>query len=259
VKRAGALTEASGRSLRMLEWALPEDGDADDARQVKRANPASWITLDGIREQREGLQDMAFRRFHCNQIVGREGAWLPAGAWQACAGTPTFEPGERIWIGVDLGLGERSTSAVVYLNERLHIGCEVFKGESAVTDAAEFVLELHERFTVVEAAHDPWQAALLNDLWTQRGIVAVAYPQTDSRLQPASERLHRAVVEKRLKHPDHPDLNAHVHAAIAKTTRRGWKLYRADRDSPIDAVIALAIALDRAEQKPEPVAFYGWV
>jgi hypothetical protein len=40
------------------------------------------------------------------------GAWLPAGAWQACAGETSFEPGERMCVGVDVG-GERADSAVV--------------------------------------------------------------------------------------------------------------------------------------------------
>ena len=108
VKRTGAFTDARGPGLRMLEWAVPEDGDADDAREVKQANPASWITVAGLREQRQAVPDLAYRRYHCNQWTAREGHWLPPGAWQACAGEPRFTDGEPIWIGVDVG-GERSS------------------------------------------------------------------------------------------------------------------------------------------------------
>ena len=44
---------------------------------------------------------------------------------------------------------------------------------------------------------------------------------------------------------------------LAKT--RGWRLERAHRSAPIDAVIALAMALERAERKPEPVELLGWL
>jgi phage terminase large subunit-like protein len=103
VTRRGAVTDARGAQLRFLEWSVDEDSDIDDPREVKRANPASWITVDGLREQREAVPDLAYRRFHANQWTEREGHWLPAGAWQACIGKPEHVPGEDIWIGVDVG------------------------------------------------------------------------------------------------------------------------------------------------------------
>jgi phage terminase large subunit-like protein len=92
VTRKRALTDARGAQLRFLEWSLDEDGDIDDPREVKRANPASWISTDGLREQREAVPDLAYRRFHANQWTEREGHWLPPGAWQACVGKPELTP-----------------------------------------------------------------------------------------------------------------------------------------------------------------------
>jgi phage terminase large subunit-like protein len=263
VIRRGALTDARGGSLRMLEWAVPDGVEATPAK-AKRANPASWITLDALTDQRAAVSDHAWLRFHCNRIAGRERAWLPGGAWQACAGDVRFEPGERITVGCDLGGGERSTSAVVWLSEprddgRRHLGCAIFDGESSGTDAGEFVTELCASFTVTEVAADPWQANLLLEALEQRGITAVAYPQSDSRMQPASERLYHAIIEQRLVHDGDEQLAAHVHAASAKTTRRGWRLHRAGAQ-PIDAAVALGIALDRAEQPAEqPAQLLGWL
>lgn len=264
VTRRGSLIQAHGGGIRLLEWSVPDRVEATPER-VKKANPASWISLDGLRSQREALPDHAWLRFHANRITGRINAWLPPGAWQACAGEPRFEPGERIWIGCDLGGGERSTSAVAWISEprddgRRHVGCEIFDGESSGTEAGEFVTELAERFTVIEVASDPWQSALLVEALEQRGLVASAFPQSDSRMQPASERLHRAIIEERLVHDDDPELAQHVAAAVAKTTRRGWRLHRAGAE-PIDAAVALAICLDRAEQHAEqPTAqLLGWL
>ena len=83
VTRRGAFTDVRGPALRMFEWSVPEDADVDDPHEVKRANPASWITLEALREQREAVAEIAFRRYHCNQWTARVGAWLPPGAWQS--------------------------------------------------------------------------------------------------------------------------------------------------------------------------------
>jgi hypothetical protein len=65
---------------------------------------------------------------------------------------------------------------------------------------------------------------------------------------PASQRLYQAVVERELVLPPDPELAKHASDAVAKHSRRGWRL-----DSPharklinIDGVVALAMALDRA-------------
>jgi phage terminase large subunit-like protein len=275
VRRSAALTGAQNGPLRMLEWALADDADPDDARAVKRANPASWITLDGIREQREALPDLAFQRFVANRWTERAGYWLPPGAWQACAADLVlehdelelahavleyrFEPGERIWVGVDLsGGGGRSDTAVVWVNERLWVGLEIWSGEhEPVTEVLDLLDQLASTFSVQEVTLDFWRAAGLAAELEQRGLTVSSYPQTDSRMIPASKRLHDAIVEGRLRHPNHPLLNEHVAAAAARHGRRGWRLDRADQ--PIDGVIALAMAVDRAEHREQPAKLLGWI
>ena len=76
---------------------------------------------------------------------------------------------------------------------------------------------------------------------------------------PASERLHAAIVEGRLSHPDDPVLNAHVRAAIARDTPRGWRIDKLKSRDKIDAVVALAMAVEAAENRPAPVELLGWV
>jgi hypothetical protein len=66
-------------------------------------------------------------------------------------------------------------------------------------------------------------------------MAVTAFPQSNPRLIPASERLHRAVVEQRLTHPNDPILNRHIANAVAKDTLRGWRLDKAHRTANIDA------------------------
>jgi phage terminase large subunit-like protein len=246
VTRRGAVTDARGPSLRMLEWAVG-DQIVPTAKAAKVANPASWITVGALAEQRDAVPDGAWRRYHCNQWTAAEGSWLPAGAWQACVGEPALADGEDVWVGVDLG-GETSSTAVCWINAHHHVGCWIGHGDSAILQARDLVEDLAGRYHLREVAFDPWRAGQLAQELQERGVRVSAFPQTDARMIPASQRLYQAVVERELVLPPDQELARHASDAVAKHSRRGWRL-----DSPharklinIDGVVALAMALDRA-------------
>jgi hypothetical protein len=46
---------------------------------------------------------------------------------------------------------------------------------------------------------------------------------------------------------------------VAHHGRRGWRIDKANWADKIDAVIALAMALDRLENRPEPTRLVGWL
>ena len=258
VKRHGALTEAAGPDLVMLEWAVPANGNVDHVREVKAANPASWITTAGLRQQRIRLPDLAYRRFVANQWTERQGHWLPPGSWQSCVGEPRFEDGERVWIGVDVG-GERSSSAVAWINERLQVGVEIFHGETGVLECLDAVRELGRRYTVVEVVFDPWRFGQAAQELAQEGVRVVEFPQHDGRMIPASQRLHSAITEGRITLPDDRELARHAADTIARHSRRGWRIDKPTRETNIDAIIALCMALERCEDKPREPRLLGWL
>jgi hypothetical protein len=76
---------------------------------------------------------------------------------------------------------------------------------------------------------------------------------------PASDRLYRAVVEKRLTLPDDEEMRTHMANTIAKHARRGWRLDKPSLDTPNDSIIALCMALEALENQPEPVQVLGWL
>jgi hypothetical protein len=76
---------------------------------------------------------------------------------------------------------------------------------------------------------------------------------------PASARLHAAIVEKRPTLPDDTEFARHASEAVARHNRRGWRIDKPKPRSNIDAVIALATAVQRAERRPEPVELLGWL
>lgn len=53
-----------------------------------------------------------FRRFHLNQRMRLEGAWLPASAWEACADPRPIPDGAEVTIGFDGSYSGDATAIV---------------------------------------------------------------------------------------------------------------------------------------------------
>jgi phage terminase large subunit-like protein len=134
-----------------------------------------------------------------------------------------------------------------------------YHGDSGVLEATDHAKELATTYKVVEVAFDPWRfGAPAQELGRGR-LLLLEFPQTDVHMVPASDRLYRAIVEQRLVLPDNHELRQHAATGIAGHPRRGWRLDKAHRSDNIDALIALAMALTRAENQPEPVELIGWL
>lgn len=256
-RRRGPIVSASG-DLAWIEWSVPDDVALNNMAAVKRANPAPWIGQADLRRQRHAVAELPFAQLHAGRWGAREGAWLPPGAWQGCAGDAEIEPGEAVWIGVDVG-GSRAASAVVKVTEDLRVQAKTWQGDSAVLDVADNLRQLARDYKIREVAFDPWrfrsEALRLEDA----GLPMVEFPQSTARMVPASEQLYSAVVEGKLTHPNDPELNRHVAGAVAKQTPRGWRLDKSERGAQIDAVVALAMAVERADQPAEPARLLGWL
>ncbi|HEY6775211.1 MAG TPA: terminase TerL endonuclease subunit [Thermoleophilaceae bacterium] len=261
VTRRGCLTSASNGNIRLLAWEADPDAPIDDMRVAKMCNPAPWITRASLRRLKDDEPDHAFRRFHRNEhATAGEATWVAPSLWQACRSNYTIEPGEEIWIGVDVG-GTRALSSVCWVTDDLRVGVKSWRGEESVLFAQAEVERLAGEFKVVECAYDPWHFAPAALDLGQRGLRMVEFKQSNQRMVPASDRLKAAVTEGRLKHPGDPLLDRAAAQAVAKLVPpAGWRIDRSVRTDDIDPLTALCIAVDRAEApKPEPAQFLGWL
>lgn len=82
-------------------------------------------------------------------------------------------------------------------------------------------------------------------------------PQTDVRMVPASAGLRAAIVEKRVQLPSDSVLATHAANAVAQHSRRGWRIASPARGVQVDGIVALAMAVERAEHRPAPVRLLG--
>jgi phage terminase large subunit-like protein len=243
----------------MLDWSVDPDTPVNDMGAAKRANPASWLTRQGLREQFKALPELAWRRYHRNEWTARMGSWLPAGAWNACAnGKVEIAEGSKVFVGVDIG-GARADTAIVWLDEDFHVGCRIWSGDDALMDATAFLPELARHYRVTEIVYDPWRAQMLAKVAEAHRIKVTAFPQSDARMIPASRALHEAIVQGRIKHPDDEKLNEHVAAAVARHGRRGWRIDQAERGANIDGVVALVMAYEAATAPEAPPTEVMWV
>ena len=67
------------------------------------------------------------------------------------------------------------------------------------------------------------------------------------------------IAEKRLTLPDNADLRRHAGNAIARHGRRGWRLDKPNKAASIDAVVALAMVVERIEQRAAPPKVVAWL
>src|SRR5688572_2163475 len=111
----------------------------------------------------------------------------------------------------------------------------------------------------MEVVADPWRFGQAAQELEREGLTVAVFPQHDARMIPASARLHAAIVEERTTLPPDPLLARHAADAIARHSRRGWHIDKPNPRTNIDAVIALCMAVERAEFKPEPVELLGWL
>ena len=65
-------------------------------------------------------------------------------------------------------------------------------------------------------------------------------------------------MERRLRHAGVAELDRHVANAVGKPSPRGWRFVKSAEAAKIRAVIALAMAAERATQPVAPVKFHGW-
>lgn len=260
--------EVDDPSFFMAWWGAPDDADPSDPATWAAANPGYDDLLDP--EDFAALYRQAvakgtvndFKTKKLNMWVSQSKTWLPDGAWDANQREFEFTaPKKGVVLGFDgsfngdstaliavtveaipkvkvLGIWERPTDKDAALNWKVP--------RQEVLDA---IRDACRKYPVREVACDEWiWISELEDL-TEEGLPIVAFPQTPSRMTPATQRFYEMVVtNKQVWHDGNRVLARHISNAHLKVDQRGQRLQKETRNSPrkIDACVALIMALDRA-------------
>jgi hypothetical protein len=231
----------------LSEWSLPEDGNADDMVQVELANPASWHTVESLRERHDSPSTVPseWRRFACNLWVERSevAQVFDMATWLGLA--TIAQPIAPVCLAVDAAF-EREAAAVGvagFLDEA---------GERPVVDVAEFgsglawvvesVVRLSERLTTVGCVVDPGgPAASLIPRLQEFGVMVREMSMRQVAM--ASTGFHDAVREGTLTHRGSEPLNQSVQGAVRRNLAQSWAFDRRKALSDPSPLMAATLAL----------------
>lgn len=246
----------------LKEYAAPEGCASDDREAWRIANPAlackkPFLSEDGVEAVRRTISEARFRQLRLGQWVTGVEAWLPWGAWDACAAKRAVRPRERVVLAFD-GSASGDSTALVGCTLDGHLWVEGLwenPGDprwrvprETVDQAVDLAFD---KYDVIELACDPWGWRSEIEQWAKRhGEKRVLEWNTAAaqRMAPATDRLYQAVATKTVTHDGDPRLAAHVAHCVAKPTPMGDLVSKDKRGSPrkIDAAVAAIVAYDRA-------------
>ena len=209
-----------------------------------------------------------FRTKRLNQWVSAATAWLPAGSWEECTDSDRYiEDGSEVVLGFDGSYNNDSTALVVCTVGEDPFLDVVWASEKPkdgpqgwvvpIEEAEDAIREACKRWQVREVSCDPSRWARSMQVLEDEGLPMVEFPQTGTRMIPATERFYEAVLNKVLSHSGNPDLARHIGNAVIRRTTHGGHLQKDAKGSPrkIDLAVAAVMALDRAAMsKPKPSA-----
>lgn len=234
------------------------DDDPNDPKTWRKANPASWITLDMLKSQYHALPLPVFERLHLNRLpaqgIGAR-AFNPK-AWELCGDEPTIDREQPCIVGVDAA--PRRDKTAVVLDQRdaqgvHHVKAWMFDAdpEAGLLDFDELKAVLRglcQDFNVVRVVVDPAHLFAVMDELQREGLPVEDFPQTASRMVPASMNLYDLIQLGRIRHGGDQRLTQHVLNAGAKEIPpSGWRLTKVQPTEHIDAAVALAMATHIAE------------
>ena len=253
--------EIDDPSFYMCWYGAPKGADYKDPAVWAAANPGydDWLDPDDFKSAIGRVTENEFRTKRLNQWVAAVQAWLPDGAWAACRYDGEFvEPPKGVVLGFDGSKSGDSTALVAVtveaepkiivlgLWERPERAPDDWRVPRAeVKDA---IRQACRDYNVREVSCDEWiwQDAL--EELADEGLPVVAFPQTLSRMSPATQRFYELVITQKIRHFGDPRLARHLGNAQLKTDSRGSRLQKDARNSPrkIDLAVGAVMATDRA-------------
>ena len=244
----------------MCWYGAPDGADYKDPAVWEAANPAygDWLDPDDFKAALGRVSENEFRTKRLNQWVASVQAWLPDGAWRSCRTDGEFiEPPRGVVLGFD-GSKSGDSTALVAVTVEAEPKIKVLglweKPEREQdwrvprAEVKDLIRQACRDYRVREITADEWiwQDAL--EELADEGLPVVAFPQTLTRMGPATQRFYELVTTQKLRHFGDPRLARHIGNAQLKTDSRGSRLQKDARNSPrkIDLAVAAVMAVDRA-------------
>jgi phage terminase large subunit-like protein len=286
--------EIKDNSFHLTLYRAPENADPWDEKTWKAANPAldDFRSLPDVKRlanqaQRMPARENSFRNLILNQRVAAEARFVEPALWRACGEDSKIPVGERVYAGLDLsGSLDLSALVIVYVaaDGVHHVrpyawlpGDPHTRGEKDGLPYEGWIKE-GKLFAIGETVHAGVIAHKIQELNVQNKITCLAFDrwkitelkreldaigcsipllevgQGFKGMGPVVDLTERLIVEKKIRHGNHPVLTAAASAAvIARDPAGARKFDKAKSTSRIDALVAMGMALYAARNAAKPV------
>lgn len=255
-----ALGEVVDPSFFFAWWEANNDGDYRDPNAWKEANPGfdDIVAADDFASAILRTPEAEFKTKRLNIWTSTSDTWLPHGAWDVLSDPREIPDGADVVLGFDGSFNGDCTAIVaVSVGEIPHIMPVAVWEKPDEADASWQipVLEVEDairaaatRWQVLEIACDPYRWARTFQVLDDEGLPVVTFPQTASRMTPATTRFFESVVNSTLTHNGDARLARHIANAQLRTDNRGSRLAKEAKGSKrrIDLAVSSVMALERA-------------
>ena len=244
-------------------WEPAAGGEADwrDPKVWHAANPAlgDFLFVDDFETSARTTPENEFRTKRLNQWVNQRNAWMPQGAWEACADLDRMVPdGTEITVGFDGSYSGDSTALVGCTTVDPHLFViEAWERKDSndpdwrvpIAEVEHAIRTACQRWRVREVDCDPFRWSRTMEALEEEGWPIVEWnTSSPARMVPACAKFFDAVMERKVTHDGDPRLARHVDHCVLKTDGKGPRIVKEHKMSPrkIDLAVCAVVAHDRA-------------
>lgn len=244
------------------EFSAEPGCDHRDRDQWRSANPAikaGFLRPSALETDLRLMPEARFRIFRLGQWVDGYESWLGSdgrAVWDALRTNAKPVDGAPTWVGVDVGIKRDSTAVcMVQYDPDGHLSAWVrlwvpTKDEPVdVTDVMQHLRVLRDTYKVGAISFDPRFFDVPAKMLHDEGLPMVEVPQSPERMTPITMDLYDRIQRGEIHHDGDEVFAQQVLNAIPRFTERGFTLQKSKSRGRIDACIALALAVDRAQNR----------
>lgn len=246
-------------------WWEPKSERADyrDPKVWSDANPGfgDIVSKSSFDDSLRLTLEAEFKTKRLNIWTSTSETWLPHGAWDSCYLDRTIEDHKSVVLGFDGSFNGDCTVIVavevgevdsiphlipVQVWEKPEDGDPDWK--IPIIEVEDAIREACAKWDVLEVVCDPyrWQRSI--EILSEENLPMVEFPQTATRMTPATTRFSQAVLNKNLTHNGDLTMARHIGNATLRVDSRGTRLAKEKVGSTkrIDLAVASVMALERA-------------
>lgn len=259
-------------------YGLPEGADYRNEALWPAMNPSFGVLVypEQLRDKLLNVPESDWRRYFGNQWVESENLWLPYGTWDACnIGAFDLEPKAATFVGWDGSTKYDSTALLVGQRHegKTRIKAKVWErpiGANGVpiedwsipgAEISEYLRDLwRNKLNVVAIAFDPAFITWLAQDLGNEGLPMIEFPQSDTKMVPATQAVYELVVKGEIEHDGDPVLARHIRNALAvQSYRGGQRIAKKKSRQHVDAAVALLMMVQTMreyEETPHGISLY---